>query len=314
MVCVICGGELTFWLHMPIDAKKNASTAHSEVFACRDCETAMIWPLPERDEIAGFYDLDKYYTQGQSHIAPVSENIFDKVLTRLAWWGDRPAPFDVSAVVSDLPDGASMVDLGCGDGVLLREFADHGVEAVGVDPDPVAQHAAAQRGVNVFIGTAESLPDEIEGRNFDLVTMTHSLEHVVDPARALENAYGLLKTGGQAYVEVPNAACVHFRTLNACSENFDSPRHLWFFTPKGLARSLENAGFTISGFRYHGFTRHHARSWREWERTIFARLKSRGMERGSQDHTFVRSLAILSRSYFSPFAQKYDCVGVVARK
>lgn len=314
MTCTICGGKLAFWLRMPIDAKKNALTTHSEVFICEDCQTGVITPLPFRHEVASFYDLDKYYTQGESHISAVAESFFDRILTKLAWWGDRASPFVVSDMASRLPDKACMVDLGCGDGMLLRAFADQGVDAIGIDPDPVAQKMAAERGVKVHLGTAENLPDEILGRDFDLVTMTHSLEHVVDPALALENAYGLLKNGGYAYIEVPNAACVHFVTLNKCSENFDSPRHLWFFSPDGLVKSLENAGFVVCDFRYHGFTRHHSRSWREWERKIFAQLKCRGMENGSKDHTFLRSISILFRSYFLSFGKKYDCIGVVARK
>lgn len=305
---------MAFWLSMPIDAKKNVPTKHSEVFICDDCETAVISPLPAGDEIATFYDLDKYYTQGESHMAPVAENMFDKMLIKLAWWGDRPAPFVVSDMVADLPDGASMVDLGCGDGALMGDFADNGVKAVGIDPDPLAQKVAEKRGMDVLIGTAEDLPDEIKSRDFDLVTMTHSLEHVVNPALALKNAYGLLKKGGHAYIEVPNAGCVHFRTLNTCSENFDSPRHLWFFTLKGLVKAVESAGFTVSGFRYHGYTRHHSRSWREWERTIFSQLKNGGVASASNDHTFLRSLYIIYKSYFLPFDKKYDCVGVIAKK
>src|SRR5690606_563781 len=99
--------------------------------------------------IASFYDLDKYYTQGESHISHVSENLFDKILTKLAWWGDKASPFVVSDMVFSLPDKASMVDMGCGDGMLLKAFADQGVDAIGIDPDPVAQKMAAERGVKV---------------------------------------------------------------------------------------------------------------------------------------------------------------------
>ena len=57
--------------------------------------------------------------------------------------------------------------------------------------------------------------DVWEGRHFDIVTMFHVLEHLVDPKRALEYARGLLKPGGRLLLQVPNAASIQARCFGA---------------------------------------------------------------------------------------------------
>lgn len=274
----------------------------------------MLTPLPTPDEIKDFYLLPAYYTHGEGHIPPVESTFWDKVLTKLAWWNDHPTPFDQGQIARVLPAGASVCDLGCGHGEILNKFKSIGFSVIGVDPDPSARAHAGKRGLTVLPGTAEALPPELDGRQFDLVIMTHSLEHCINPIAALTNAYGLTKTGGYFYCEVPNCACLHFQTLTVCSENFDSPRHLWFFTAQGLRRTIEATGYIFSSWRFVGFTRHHSPSWRTWEMTIFDRLAERGEARGRIRHTFARSVAILAKSALAPAYAKYDCVGVVARK
>ena len=149
---------------------------------------------------------------------------------------------------------------------------------------------------------------------FDLVIMSHALEHCLDPLEAIGNAYLMTREGGYFYCEVPNCGCLHFETLTICSETFDSPRHLWFFNAAGLRRTIESQGYMFDSWRFNGFTRHHSASWRAWEVEIFDRLAKRGEVQAGKRHTFARSAAILARSAFAPAHKKYDCVGVLARK
>lgn len=311
MNCSFCDGEMRQWVSMPIDAKKNAPTPYNEFLRCETCGTGTIHPIPPADAIAELYELPAYYTQGGSHIKDRPGTVLDRVLTKLAWWSDSARPF--LAGRETLP-GQSVLDLGCGDGALLAEFRDAGCAVLGVDPDPKARAQAAARGVEVLEGTAENLPAELDGRLFDLVVMTHSLEHCTDPNKALSNARNLISPGGRLYVEVPNCGCVHFETMTICSENFDSPRHLVFFTAAGLEAAIRKAGMEVEDWRFHGFTRHHLPGWRDWESRIAEQLQERGIRRNVKFHTFARSLTILANSAFASDARKYDAIGAVARK
>lgn len=311
-ICQVCAGPLQPYLYMPIDAKKDEPTPFSTVVQCRLCKLAMISPLPRADEVPSFYQLPQYYTHGEGHMRRVEEHLQDKILARIAWSFDRARPFNVDEMMKRLSPGASICDLGCGHGVLLQRFKQLGCEVIGVDPDSSARELGARSGITVLAGTAEKLPVELGNRQFDLVLMTHSLEHCIDPMAALANAARLTKRGGFFYCEVPNCGCLHFRAFTVCSEMFDSPRHLWFFTADSLRQALDKSGFIFDSWRFEGFSRHHSRSWREWEATIFDRLAKRSMKAKSR-HTLFRSAVLLVQSAFVSAAWKYDCVGVLAR-
>lgn len=311
MQCQFCDGKLSSWVSMPIDAKKNALTRHSELFQCGACGTGVMVPMPDPAEIGAFYDLPVYYTHGLSHIVERRGGVFDRALVKFAWLLDRAKPFDVER---EAIAGETVLDMGCGSGNVLERFQRAGCDVLGIDPDEKARAQAAKAGIVVLAGTAECPPNDLVGRTFDFVVMTHALEHCVNPNTALENAFAFLAPGGRLYVEVPNCGCIHFQTLTICSENFDSPRHLIFFTAAGLRGALSRAGLTVAGWRYEGFTRHHLAGWRDWESTIARRLAERNVTRGVRMHTFARSLTILIRSAFASYDRKYDAIGVIARK
>jgi SAM-dependent methyltransferase len=311
MQCQFCDGRLTSWVSMPIDAKKDAVTPHSELFRCDGCGTGVMVPMPDPAEISAFYDLPVYYTHGASHIVERRGSVIDRALVKLAWLLDHARPFDVEG---EAIAGESVLDMGCGSGKLLHRFKQAGCIVLGIDPDDKARAEAAKAGIVVLDGTAERPPAALVGKTFDFVVMTHALEHCVNPNVALENAFAFLAPGGRLYVEVPNCGCVHFETLTICSENFDSPRHLVFFTAAGLRGALARTGLTVAGWRYEGFTRHHLAGWRDWESTIARRLAKRNVARGVKVHTLARSLAILMRSAFASYDRKYDAIGVIARK
>ncbi len=312
--CLLCGGALSPWLAMPIDPIRNGPSLFANARRCTACGVGSVRPLPSAAQIADFYQLDSYYTHGAAHVAEVAPSLVDRLLVRLAWAFDRGSHFDGAAVGSLLPPGARVVDLGCGDGRLLRELGPAGYDVTGVDPDPAARALGAERGLCILEGTAEDLPSSLEPGGFDLVVMSHSLEHCVDPDRAIRNAWALLAPGGLFYCEVPNCAATHFRTFTVTSTMFDAPRHLQFFTPENLSTTIESRGFDIEDRIFSGFTRQFHPGWRQWEATIWDRARHHDPAFAAPRHSFGAAVRLLARSAFAPPEAKYDCVGLLCRK
>lgn len=312
MLCPVCDRMMEPWLEMPIDAKKDCNTPFSTAVRCPGCGLGALSPLPLAADVAPHYDLAAYYTHGESHIRPVPARTVDRILVRLAWQVDHARPFDVDDIAARLPAGGGVLDLGCGDAETLEAFHARGFRVIGVDPDARSREYAAARGVRVLEGTAEQLPGELDKHSFDLVIMSHSLEHCLDPALSIANVARMMAPGGLAYIEVPNAGCHHFQTFLHCSEMFDSPRHLWFFTADALRNLAERSGLGVTEWRYNGYTRHFAPSWRAWEREIFARLKKRGKAARAREHSLLRSFDLLRRSALAPKHRKYDSIGILA--
>lgn len=103
-----------------------------------------------------------------------------------------------------LPTGLGL-DLGCGDGALMRVLLAHAGprELVGVDLDPAETKAAAASGAyaRIHTGSAAAVP-EPDG-SFDFVFSNSVLEHIPDIDAVLHEAARLLRPGGSFLFTVP---------------------------------------------------------------------------------------------------------------
>lgn len=100
--------------------------------------------------------------------------------------------------------GGTVLDVACGGGYLLMEAERAGLEAHGIDIAQAAIDRAktfAPKSILVR-GDAEALP--YADASFDVVTCLGSLEHFLDPPKALEEMRRVLKPDGRAVVVVPN--------------------------------------------------------------------------------------------------------------
>lgn len=137
-----------------------------------------------------------------------------------------------------LPRGP-VLDVGAGDGTLVRAFVRHGREAVGVDPYASANHPHV-RDVEL---------EEMDG-SWSAVIFWHSLEHLREPVRALRHAATLAAPGGVLVVAVPNAASLQARTFGDRWLHLDVPRHLVHISPPALVSAIEAAGFRVMRVSY----------------------------------------------------------------
>ncbi|MEM8770280.1 MAG: class I SAM-dependent methyltransferase [Pseudomonadota bacterium] len=309
--CILCDGAMTPWLFQPLDPKKNIRTSFDSFVRCEECGLGAMAKTPSLEEAADFYALDKYYTQSDGHMPPAEHNFIDRILFKAAHWGDKGERPDIASLKRDLPSGSVALDIGCGGGDRLRQLEAEGYAAYGIEPDPAA---ASQEMENVYAGNAENIPSPICDMRFDLITITHVIEHCIEPHTAMRNIFSLLKPGGVLWCEAPNCDCVHFQTLTICSEMFDAPRHIYFFGRRSLQKMIEDAGFATEKIYYAGFSRHHAARWRAWERAIYANTLGLDPQSQAVDHTLHTSWRILAKSLFERPDRKYDCIGVIAKK
>jgi ubiquinone/menaquinone biosynthesis C-methylase UbiE len=91
--------------------------------------------------------------------------------------------------------GATVLDVGCGTGVASEPFAANGFPVTGIDPSDAMLEAAKQRLPHATLvkGEAEALP--FPNERFD-VAINAQTYHFVDRARALAEAFRVLRRGG----------------------------------------------------------------------------------------------------------------------
>ncbi|MEK7738218.1 MAG: bifunctional 2-polyprenyl-6-hydroxyphenol methylase/3-demethylubiquinol 3-O-methyltransferase UbiG, partial [Pseudomonadota bacterium] len=105
--------------------------------------------------------------------------------------------------------GKSVVDVGCGGGILAESMADRGAEVTGIDLSERALGVArlhlleSRQIVDYRLISAEALALG-QPASFDGVTCMEMLEHVPDPASVVRACAALVKPGGQVFLSTIN--------------------------------------------------------------------------------------------------------------
>ncbi|MGX9899098.1 class I SAM-dependent methyltransferase [Arthrobacter sp. SA17] len=114
------------------------------------------------------------------------------------YWNHNAA-FHGELVARVTAAGGRVLDVGCGDGLLLQKLASAATEAVGIDPDPAAVARAQHRlrdASNTRLIVGDALTDAgLEPLSFDVITCVATLHHMPLPA-ALSRFRQLLRPDG----------------------------------------------------------------------------------------------------------------------
>ncbi|MGI8631512.1 MAG: class I SAM-dependent methyltransferase [Solirubrobacterales bacterium] len=144
------------------------------------------------------------------------------------------------------PAPASVFEVGAGRGRFLERLVDEGYDATGIEPDGARCAEARDRGVAV----EQAAIEEADPGAVDAIVAWHVLEHVEDPAAALEQMAGWLRPGGALVVGVPNRGGWQASLGGAHWFHLDLPRHRHHFTRRSLRVLCERAGLEVAGERH----------------------------------------------------------------
>jgi 2-polyprenyl-6-hydroxyphenyl methylase/3-demethylubiquinone-9 3-methyltransferase len=156
----------------------------------------------------------------------------------------------------DCLSGFSVLDVGCGGGILAEPLARLGAEVVGIDP--AAENVAAARlhaekaGVEVDY-RAETIEELAEtGRRFDIVVASEVVEHVTDIGLFLHHCAECVKPGGLLVVTTINRTLKSFALAIIGAEYIlrwlPVGTHRWdrLVTPEELEAALSAAGLVVT--------------------------------------------------------------------
>ncbi len=260
--CPGCGAAAPRGLvHTGLTDTLEGSPGEWQMRQCADCGSLFLDPRPTPASIHKAYQ--RYYTHAPSQTQHEGDN-GSSALWALAngymnhrYGGKRqpasalgpwlipllpPLRQQLDFFYRHLPSTpGTLLDVGCGNGVFLLRARDAGWQATGLEPDPAAVRAARGNGFDVIEGLIDQVP---ETRQFDVITVSHVIEHVHDAAHFLAKAQGLLRPGGQLWLSTPNPDSWGHRAYGTAWRGLEPPRHLTVFTARALQQQLAQAGFT----------------------------------------------------------------------
>ena len=108
---------------------------------------------------------------------------------------------DLAVIARNVPQGARVLDVGCGDGALMAVLeSERGVDARGLEIDPELVERCVARGLSAVQGDADSDLGDYPDGAFDLTILSQTLQTAERPDLMLRE---LLRVGRQAFVSFP---------------------------------------------------------------------------------------------------------------
>ena len=145
---------------------------------------------------------------------------------------EAPARVDLLTVADMVEPGSRVLDVGCGDGALLKLLADRkGVDGRGIELSQQGVNECVAKGLFVIQGDADTdlvtYPDDV----FDYVILSQTLQATFAPKTVLEH---MLRIGRRAIVSFPNFGHWRIRahlTLRGRMPVTETLSDAWYDTP-----------------------------------------------------------------------------------
>jgi SAM-dependent methyltransferase len=235
LLCNVCGSDCI----QKLDSDFNFCR-------CGSCGYVFDSPRPSFAEISAFYSqAGKYDVWLKEERA--RDMLWERRLKKLSRCGPK----------------GRLLDIGAGYGQFLHHARPFFSDVAGTEVSESAVAIAELKyGLFLLAGQVEEL--DLPPQSFDIITLFHVLEHVLDPGRLVSRCHDLLRPQGILVIAVPNDILAWTSKVKKIGKKLGiksfqkfSPRlgisragasreiHLSHFTPPVLRRLLENSGLHV---------------------------------------------------------------------
>ncbi len=227
--CMLCGSVDEHHAVFAVVEERGKSFTFRQ---CRHCGLVFQADRPSESELKDYYrESYREWVQGQSE--PSSKD---------RWVQQGRAKNIVHILQPELPRVVRHLDMGSSSGdLVLQLISTYDCEGIGIEPGDAYREFSAARGVQAF-PFLEDLDPSLE-HGFDLVTLSHVLEHLPAPKEALQALRERWLTGdGVILIEVPN---LYGHPALEVS-------HLTAYSAQTLTNLLSASGYVVIKTKTHG--------------------------------------------------------------
>tara|TARA_B100000508_G_scaffold121389_1_gene103033 strand:+ start:10924 stop:11979 length:1056 start_codon:yes stop_codon:yes gene_type:complete len=261
--CPLCGstGET---IHTGLFDRMYSAPGKWDMSKCSNSACQMLWlnPMPNNDELwkiyveyythrsVGKYTFDfirkienKYYESayGYKNLEKLNSLLPGFVVNLFP---TEKAELDFRIMGLDACESGKMLDIGCGNGHLIKRLAKMGWEVEGMDFDPMAVEYCKSQGLNAKSGDFFEL--NYPSDYYDAVTLSHVIEHVPDPKKTIREVFRILKPGGKIVMETPNSKSWMYTDLFQSEWlHLHPPAHIHVFNLSNLKQIVLESGFEV---------------------------------------------------------------------
>jgi len=216
--CFICNNEVSgtasTWNIPGISEPKKIGFGY-----CEKCSLVIQTPTIRQEEMFQYYKSTATYINPGREGKPSKNKIID-VKRQL----------DFLSSIVDCTNLANAFQIGCSDGYTLSQIKNKITSEVkGIDPSSQSNKLAKKLyNINTIVGVFENF---IPNEKYDLIILTHILEHLYNPHEILKKCNTMLNKNGYILFEVPL-----FENHNNFPPGMFTLEHLNYFTERSLRK------------------------------------------------------------------------------
>ena len=219
--CPVCGGRGLLAHAGRNDVSRESSAGCWDIRRCQAsaCGCAWLDPVPLEPEIGKAYAGNAYFTHSRGNGPGTSTSrslgtaggaMLKAMNLALGLLGLGPRRTRFWLHDLGVGEGRRLLEVGCGSGARLADLERAGWIVEGQDIDEAAVATARSRGLHVHAGKVEELVD-LPAATYDVILMSHVLEHLHRPVDVLRRCRSLLRPGGRLVLSTPNVAALGHR-------------------------------------------------------------------------------------------------------
>ncbi len=202
---------------------------------CKKCGGIFLDYQFKEGELESFYPSE-YWSGSNKKRDNKLENLYRKLVIK----------HHIFFVKKVLKKGDSILDIGCGDGIFLRNLN---------KKNEYKAFCLEGYNKNVVPVNFKLIPKKIEEdfkieEKFDVITAFHLLEHLRNPEFFIKKVKKLLKPEGSLILQIPNTNSLQSRFFKCKWTGIDIPRHLINYSDENIKILLDKFNFKIEKICY----------------------------------------------------------------
>lgn len=265
--CPICSKKAKFSFFGK-DLLYKVNKKQFGVYLCKSCLCQFISPKTP-NKILSFYYPKKYYsyTESQQPITGLKKIKF-QLLTNALY---SKKEFSVSKLIAvilnylfnfelyfGIPEKqknkASFLDIGCGDGEIVYFLRKFGWKSFGFE-------IGKKKYQRQIYFNSNLLRVNFFNKKFNVIRLSHVLEHLNNPDDYLNKIYKLLKKKGLLYLSLPSSSSLNAKIFSKYWMGYDVPRHQINYNFNNLLNLLNKHGFKLIKYQYNSNMFTQSLSW-----------------------------------------------------
>ncbi len=195
-------------------------------------------PQPEAGELMKYYESDDYISHTDS-----KKSVLDKVYQLVKNYTINKK---IDLINSLEKSDKSILDIGCGTGDFIYACKNNNWKIRGIEPSSKARNLTIDK-LNSDLSIVASIEDLLKNgkETYDVITMWHVLEHVLNLEKYIEQLKALLKPNGTLIIAVPNYKSYDATYYQKYWAAYDVPRHIWHFSQKAINEIFSKKEFLV---------------------------------------------------------------------